>query len=131
MQATRTTIVPWITCDWPGHSTFRSSAYDSLMKLPRLRSGSAAGWRAGWRALKRRSPSSARRAARRSERVSAIGSARLPVGRVRAAPAAVLAELHAIRRVSLRLHRLVVPPLALRAGERDRNSDSGLGHVSL
>ena len=27
-----TTIVPWITCDWFGHSTFFSSAQDSWTK---------------------------------------------------------------------------------------------------
>src|SRR5262249_1175821 len=57
--------------------------------------------------------------------------ARLPVRRVPAAPPAVLAELDAVRRVPLGLRRLVVPPPALRARERDPNSDSGLGHVCL
>jgi hypothetical protein len=47
---------------------------------------------------------------------------------VLAAPAAVLVELDAVRRVPLGLERLVIAPLALRAGERYRNSDSGLGH---
>ena len=40
-----------------------------------------------------------------------------PVQRVLAAPAAVLLELDAVRRVPLRLVRLVVAPLALGAGE--------------
>src|SRR6187431_2951920 len=44
---------------------------------------------------------------------------RLPMQRVRAAPTAVLLELHAVGGVSLGLLRLVVTPLALRAGERD------------
>jgi hypothetical protein len=48
--------------------------------------------------------------------------------RVRLAPAAVLLELDAIGRVPLRFLGLVVAPLALGAGERDCNSDSGLGH---
>ena len=49
---------------------------------------------------------------------------------MRPAPTAVLPELDPVRRVPLGLHGLVVPPLALGAGEGDRNSDSGLGHVS-
>src|SRR5690242_150224 len=53
------------------------------------------------------------------------------MGRVLAAPAAELAELDAVRIVPLGLHRLVVAPPALSAGERDRNSDSGLRHESL
>src|SRR5690349_602606 len=52
---------------------------------------------------------------------------RLPVGRVTAAPAAVLVELDPVGRVPLRLVRLIDPPLALGAGERDCDSDSG-GH---
>src|SRR2546423_7482109 len=55
----------------------------------------------------------------------AIALSGLPVGRVPAAPAAVLLELDAVRRVPLRLLGLVVAPLALGAGERDPNSDSG------
>src|ERR1051325_2459394 len=54
--------------------------------------------------------------------------ARLPVRRVPPAPAAVLRELDAVGGVPLRLVGLVVAPLALRARERDRNSDSGLCH---
>src|SRR4051794_17635360 len=54
--------------------------------------------------------------------------ARLPVRRVLPAPAAVLAELDPVRGVPLRLVGLVVAPLALGAGEGDRNSDSALGH---
>src|SRR3954471_17563742 len=54
----------------------------------------------------------------------------LPVRGVRAAPAAVLLELDAVGRVPLRLLRLVVPPLALGARERDCDSDSG-GHCCL
>ena len=52
-------------------------------------------------------------------------SAGLAVGRMAPAPAAVLLELHAVRRVPLRLARLVVASLALRARERDCDSDSG------
>src|SRR5690349_4764952 len=52
----------------------------------------------------------------------------LPVGRMAAAPAAVLAELDAVGGVALRLHGLVVAPLALGAGERDVNSDSAFCH---
>src|SRR6266446_4627880 len=117
MQAISTTTVPWITCAWPGHSTFLSSAQDCAMKCPCRSSGCPGCTRGatGWR----------------SERASAIGLARLPVRGVGAAPAAVLAELDAVRRVPLGLHRLIVPPLAHRAGEGDRNSNSGLGHVSL
>src|SRR3981081_3358971 len=103
-----TTTVPWITWFWPGHSTFLSSDQDEAMKL--------AWWSSGC-------PGCARAAGWRSERASAMGLAGLPVRGVRAAPAAVLAELDAVRRVPLGLHRLVVPPLALGAGERDRNSD--------
>src|SRR5204863_10203482 len=50
---------------------------------------------------------------------------RLPMGRVAAAPAAVLLQLEPVGRVPLRLVRLVVAPLALGAGERDRDSYSG------
>src|SRR5207248_8505211 len=57
-------------------------------------------------------------------------SASLPVDRVTAAPAAVLLELDAVGRVSLRLLRLVIAPLALGAGERDRDSYSR-GHFSV
>ena len=46
------------------------------------------------------------------------------------APAAVLLELDPVRGVPLGLLRLVVPPLALRAGERDCDSDSS-GHFSV
>src|SRR6266516_3043358 len=54
----------------------------------------------------------------------------LPMRSVARAPAAVLLELDAVGRVSLRLHRLVVAALALGAGERDCDSDSGC-HSSL
>src|SRR5919197_5156217 len=118
-----TMTVPWITWFCPGHSTFFSSAHDSAKKFDLRRSSTGAVW---GRAARR----SARWARRRSECESAIGLARLPMGCVRPAPAAVLAELDAVRRVPLGLVRLVVPPLALRAGEGDPNSDSGLGHVS-
>jgi hypothetical protein len=47
------------------------------------------------------------------------------MSRVPAAPAAVLLELNAVGGVPLRLLRLIVTPLALGAGERDRDSDSG------
>jgi hypothetical protein len=47
------------------------------------------------------------------------------MNRVLTAPAAVLLELDTVGRVPLRLVRLVVPPLALGAGERDRDSNSG------
>src|SRR3954447_11419967 len=50
---------------------------------------------------------------------------RLPVQRMATAPAAVLAELDAVRRIALRLLRLVVPAPALGTGERDCDSDSG------
>src|SRR5581483_7185684 len=56
---------------------------------------------------------------------------RLPVHGVAAAPAAVLLELDAVRRVPLRLLRLVVAPLALGAGERDCDSDSGCHSCSF
>src|SRR5262249_44494241 len=72
------------------------------------------------------------RLARRSCRVCrAIEGplAGLPVRGVTAAPAAVLLELDPVRRVPLGLLRLVVPPLALGAGERDSDSDSS-GHLS-
>src|SRR4051794_9107229 len=51
----------------------------------------------------------------------------LPMRGVRLAPAAVLLELDPVGRVPLRFVRLIVPPLALRAGERDCDSDSS-GH---
>src|SRR3954447_1871881 len=49
----------------------------------------------------------------------------LPVRRVAAAPAAVFAQLDAVRRVPLGLGRLVVPPLAIGASEGDCVSYSG------
>src|SRR5882724_11462606 len=104
-----------MTWVWQGHSTFLSSAQDSEMKCPCRSSGCPGVARAvGWR----------------SDRASTMGLARFPVRGVAAAPAAVFAELDAVRRVPLGLDRLIVPPLAVGAGERDRNSDSGLGHVS-
>ena len=57
------------------------------------------------------------------------GLPRLPMQRVLAAPAAVLRELDAVRRVPFGLLCLVVTPPALRAGKRDCDSDSGC-HVS-
>src|SRR4051794_23379035 len=88
-----------------------------------------------------------RQAARLAHRLvtgCATGVAPLPAGlvghrltglamdRVGAAPTAVLLELDPVGRVSLRLLGLVVPSLALRAGERDCDSDSGChGFFSL
>src|SRR6266576_1165115 len=54
-----------------------------------------------------------------------IGLSRLSMYRVPAAPAAVLAQFDAVRRVPLGLRRLVVPPLAVGASEGDRVSYSG------
>src|SRR3954465_12590764 len=118
-----------MTWFWPGHSTFLSSAQDSAMKFERLRS--CAGWGCGacGREAAARSARCLRRAAAPpSDRISPMGLARLPVRGMAAAPAAVLAELDAVGRVALRLQRLVVPPLALGAGEGDGNSDSALCH---
>src|SRR5690348_13826623 len=135
MQAISTTAVPCTTWLCPGHSTFLSSAQDSAAKLTsgildRFRSSGATG-RCGWgRALTGWSPRWTRRSARLPGRISAISLPRLPVGGVRAAPAAVLRELDPVGRVPLRFLGLVVAALALGAGERDRNSDSGLGHFS-
>ena len=50
--------------------------------------------------------------------------------RVLPAPAAVLAQLDAVRRVPLGLGRLIVPALAVGASEGDRVSDS-CGHFSF
>src|SRR5436190_3178984 len=55
-------------------------------------------------------------------------SARLLVGRVLAAPRAVLRELDPVGRVSLGLLRLIVAPLAVLARKRDRDADTGLCH---
>jgi hypothetical protein len=44
---------------------------------------------------------------------------------MRATPAAELLRLEAVGIVPLRLVRLIVPPLALGAGESDRDSHSG------
>src|SRR5262245_3876454 len=140
MQATSTTTVAWITCDWPGHSTFFSSPHDSATKLPRSRRGGGGGLRppsspfpVGRGGVRGGAPPacSAWRCARRCERVCLATSARLPVEGVRAAPAAVLLELHAVRGVALGFLGLVVAPLALGARERNRNSHSGLGHGSI
>src|SRR5205085_12358662 len=89
------------------------------------------------RARDRRPSSSAshRRPARGAAHGAADGSGgpltRLPVERVVPAPAAALLELDAVGRVPLRLLRLVVPPLAVRAGERDLVSYSGCHVVCL
>src|SRR5207253_5543156 len=72
---------------------------------------------------RRRAPSA--RAGRGAAHVSVEPLPSLPVRRVPTAPAAVLLELDPVGRVPLRLLRLIVPPLALRAGERDCDSDSG------
>src|SRR5581483_4118497 len=78
----------------------------------------------------RRAGGLARRGAARAALLARLPShlARLPVGRVRAAPAAVLLQLDPVRRVPPRLVRLVVAPPALGAGERDRDSGSGFRH---
>ena len=52
------------------------------------------------------------------------------MGGMAPAPAAVLFHLNAVRRVSLGLGRLVVPPLACSECKRDGNSDSGFRHLS-
>src|SRR6185436_3631880 len=54
--------------------------------------------------------------------------ARLPMGRVRLAPTAVLAQLDPLRIVALALVRLVVPSLAVFACERDCDPDVSAGH---
>src|SRR5690606_12723529 len=54
---------------------------------------------------------------------SRLRSARFLVGRVPAAPTAVLAHLDAVGRVAPRLVGLVVPSLALLTSERHRDSD--------
>src|SRR6476620_6583590 len=119
-----------MTWFWLGHSTFLSSAQDSAMKFERFRS--CAGWGcccACGRAAAARSARCLRRAAAPpSDRISPMGLAGLPVRGMTAAPAAVLPELDAVGRVPLRLERLVVPPLAVGASERDGNSDSAFGH---
>src|SRR4051812_33765763 len=95
---------------WAGSTAGRSGA----LGRERVRS-TAAAWLSAWAA----------RRARRSERVwRAIRLAGLPVQSVAAAPTAVLVELDPVGRVPLRLLRLIVPPLALRARERDAYSDS-------
>ena len=85
-QAISTTTVPWISCFWPGHSTFFSSAQDSPTKLRsacaaarrrarlpaalrRLAPGAAAGALRGARSTAARLSAWAARRARRSERV--------------------------------------------------------------
>src|SRR5581483_8048664 len=81
------------------------------------------------RRSRRRPPAGPPPGARRAAACASRGPlARLPVQRVPAAPAAVLPKVPPVRGVPLRLLRLVVAPLALRAGERDRDSDSG-GHL--
>src|SRR5438552_6344270 len=155
-----TTIVPWITCDWVGHSTFLSSAQDSATKRRKpppgtrrapvcVLGGCAAGRTCCWRARARWvtpccSPCCSRaRRWRRRWRVLRANATRplfvgLPYGLragsaspgllvrcVAAAPAAVLLQLDAVGRVSLRLRALVVAAPALGAGCRDCVSDSG------
>src|SRR5438067_2582090 len=151
-QAIRTTTVPWMTWFWLGHSTFRSSPQDSTTKRrnprmgpprcssprPRPRSGRDGGSGASLTGgFAPRPPAPARagsawvdcwRRARRCARVCLATSwplPRLAVQRVAAAPTAVLVELDAVRRVPLGLLRLIVAALAVRASERDCDSDSG------
>src|SRR5918995_4034392 len=97
------------------------------MRFDRSGGGHGRAGDARTRALRR-----CRIAARRAAGVAALptglsghGLPGLPVERVRRAPPTVLAELDPVGRVSLRLLRLVVAPLALGASERDRDSDSG------
>src|SRR5205085_11785217 len=80
---------------------------------------------AGVREAHRREPAAAARGAAGAADASSGPLPRLPVQGMAAAPAAVLAELDAVGRVSLRLLRLIVPPPALGTGERDCDSDSG------
>src|SRR5919204_1205801 len=152
MHAMRTTTTPWISWFCFGHSTFLSSAIDSATnRLPRepgiCRSAGAtradgAVRTAGcccWAARAGRAtcaPSCAEASARRARRCARVWRAmllaRLPVGRVTSAPAAVLLQLNAVGRVSLRLLGLIVAPLAFGAGERDPDPYPCLrSHISV
>src|SRR4051812_18667706 len=104
----------------------------------RGRRGSAPSRRSPWASQVRaaagllRGPAPAARAVRAAADASAVPStdrrlASLPVRGVMTTPPAVLLELHPVGGVPLRLLRLIVPPLAFGAGERDCDSDSG-GH---
>jgi hypothetical protein len=57
------------------------------------------------------------------------GLARFLVRRVVSAPPAVLAHLDSVRRVSPRLVRLIVAPLAVLAGEGYCDSDISASHL--
>ena len=147
MHATRTTTVAWMICFCVGHSTFFSSPQDSGDELRAWEAmlGSGCGCssaravgRGGgaWRPARKRGFARASRGrAQPGGRVVVLSSdgpsASLAVGRMAPAPAAVLLELHAVGRVPLRLARLVVASLALRACERDCDSDSGCHLCSL
>src|SRR5919201_6228553 len=137
-----------MSCFCPGHSTFFSSPHDSATKFFAPAPGRCrpAGSRRGCgcappRAVGRRGGAAggaparaacaeacrASRRARRCDRVCRATLARLPMRRVAPAPATVLLELDSVGRVPLPLLGLVVPSLAFGAGERDRDSYSGLG----
>jgi hypothetical protein len=60
--------------------------------------------------------------------VASLALASLPVGRVRLAPAAVLAQLNPLGVVALALVRLVIPSLAVLARERDCDPNVSAGH---
>ena len=62
-------------------------------------------------------------------RSAPVSSARLAVRRVAPAPAAVLAQLEPLRVVPLALVRLVIPALALFAGESRSDPDVSTGHL--
>src|SRR5918912_2586949 len=146
MQATRTTTTPWMSWFCRGHSTFLSSAQDSPTKFANPLPGTWRSLTSGARGAAARGavcvdararegaaapsgapPPSARRARRCARVCLANDLPGLPVRGVLTAPAAVLLELDAVGGVPLRFLGLVVPPLALGAGERDCDSDSGLG----
>src|ERR1700710_170367 len=144
MQTTITPRVACHSCTRVGHCTLRSSAAHSRTNWASPARGArsppwllgGAFWERAWATRSRRD---ARRACagvreRSPDRSSlrspsAMRLAGLAVRRVLLAPATVLAQLDPLGIVALGLVALIVTPLALRAGERDSDSDVG-GHGS-
>ena len=150
--AMMTTTVAERSWRWPGHSTFFSSATHSRTKCPKPRrsrfepvcafaspvgltrrlpvAGALADPRAGC-GRGRVALLAPGTAGLPCHLLGTLRSAGLAVSCMTTAPAAVLRELDAVGRVPLRFHGLVVAPLAVGAGKRDRNSNSGFRHRLL
>ena len=129
-----TTSVACQVCCRFGKSTLASSPRTSPVnaksprtppRIPPLRSMSPPDWLLGLPAM---GAVTVRRPACRFRRDAEPWLARLLMGRMPPAEAAILRELDPVRRVPLRLLRLVVAPLAVLARQRNQHADTGLSH---